>query len=309
MEASGRQSYHAIKGKKIVPYLHPAAKKFIDFAQLQHDNCGDGSASMVLLAAAIFKEFRPHVLKGVDKNDIIGAVDQAEKECLKQIAKLAKLIPFLDGDKYRKTLVKCAATAMNSVLKADAKDVYSNKVVDAVLKLDESAKLNLIGIQQLSRGKLNDSTVVDGIAFKNTTSEKLEPKANENSKIAFLNIVLQLKAERDVNIAGAHIDIDNSTFVDEVKLFEILKKIHGSGANVVLSQSPIGNTAKQYFTNRGMFCADRVSEEDWKRTVEACGGTVLFSVDDLKSNVLGECGSIKNFKIAGEHFNILTGKQ
>ena len=51
-----------------------------------------------------------------------------------------------------------------------------------------------------------------------------------------------------------------------------------STVKVVLSKLPIGDVATQYFADRGMFCAGRVPEEDLKRTMKACGGSIVVSV-------------------------------
>ena len=45
-----------------------------------------------------------------------------------------------------------------------------------------------------------------------------------------------------------------------------------------MSKLPIGDVATQYFADRGMFCAGRVPEEDLKRTMKACGGSIVVSV-------------------------------
>ena len=47
---------------------------------------------------------------------------------------------------------------------------------------------------------------------------------------------------------------------------------------VVLSKLPIGDVATQYFADREMFCAGRVAEMDLKRTMKACGGSIVVSI-------------------------------
>ena len=54
----------------------------------------------------------------------------------------------------------------------------------------------------------------------------------------------------------------------------ILKCDAFAGAVVVLSKLPIGDVATQWFADREMFCAGRVAEEDLKRTMKACGGSI-----------------------------------
>ena len=48
-------------------------------------------------------------------------------------------------------------------------------------------------------------------------------------------------------------------------LYDKLDRIAASGAKIVLSKLPIGDVATQYFSDREMFCAGRVVEEDLNR--------------------------------------------
>lgn len=73
-----------------------------------------------------------------------------------------------------------------------------------------------------------------------------------------------------------------------------------SGAKVVLSKLPIGDVATQYFADRDVFCAGRVVEEDLKRTMKACGGSIQTSIHDLTDDVLGQCSDFEEVQIGGE---------
>ncbi|XP_013911519.1 PREDICTED: T-complex protein 1 subunit eta [Thamnophis sirtalis] len=90
-------------------------------------------------------------------------------------------------------------------------------------------------------------------------------------------------------------------------LYDKLEKLHKSGAKVILSKLPIGDVATQYFADRDMFCAGRVPEEDLKRTMMACGGSIQSSANALTDNVLGRCLLFEEAQIGGERYNFFTG--
>lgn len=52
--------------------------------------------------------------------------------------------------------------------------------------------------------------------------------------------------------------------------------------------------------NRDIFCAGRVPEEDLRRTMKACGGSIQTSVNNLTSDVLGKCEIFQEEQIGGE---------
>ena len=73
---------------------------------------------------------------------------------------------------------------------------------------------------------------------------------------------------------------------------------------VVLSRLPIGDVATQYFADRDMFCAGRVPEDDLKRTMKACGGSIVTTAHDLGDKVLGQCGAFEERQVGGDRWVI-----
>ena len=80
-----------------------------------------------------------------------------------------------------------------------------------------------------------------------------------------------------------------------------------TGAKVVLSKLPIGDLATQYFADRDIFCAGRVHAEDLNRVVQAVGGAVQTTVNDLKRQHLGTCATFEEKQIGSERFNLFQG--
>jgi T-complex protein 1 subunit eta len=297
---------------KLLDIVHPAAKTLVDIAKSQDAEVGDGTTSVVLLAGEFLKQIKPFVEEGVHPRIIIKAVRKALTLCIDRIKELAVRIEKSNEVEHRSLLEKCAATAMSSKLIHQQKEFFSKMVVDAVLILDELLPLNMIGIKKVSGGALENSMLVDGVAFKKTFSYagfEMQPKVYKNCKIALLNIELELKAERD----NAEVRVDNVIEYQKIVdaewqiLYDKLAKIHASGANVVLSKLPIGDVATQYFADRDMFCAGRVPEEDLQRTLKACGGAVMTTVNDLNEQVLGHCDLFEEKQVGGERFNFFTG--
>ena len=54
------------------------------------------------------------------------------------------------------------------------------------------------------------------------------------------------------------------------------------------------------FFSRDMFCAGRVPEEDLRRTMKACGGSVMTTAHDINDSILGRCESFEENQIGGE---------
>lgn len=297
---------------KLLNIIHPAAKTLVDIAKSQDAEVGDGTTSVVLLAGEFLKQIKPFVEEGVHPRIIIKAIRKSLNLCIEKINELAVKIEKSNKAEHRALLEKCSATAMSSKLIHQQKEFFSKMVVDAVLQLDDLLPLNMIGIKKVSGGSLEESKLVTGVAFKKTFSYagfEMQPKSYKQCKIALLNIELELKAERD----NAEVRVESAAEYQKIVdvewqiLYDKLDKIHKSGVNVVLSKLPIGDVATQYFADRDMFCAGRVGEEDLKRTMKACGGAVMTTVQDLNDAVLGTCDYFEERQVGGERFNFFQG--
>ena len=63
----------------------------------------------------------------------------------------------------------------------------------------------------------------------------------------------------------------------------------------------------QYFADRGLFCAGRVTDGDLKRVCYATGAVVQTSANALTDEVLGKCSLFEEKQVGGERFNFFTG--
>lgn len=210
-------------------------------------------------------------------------------------------------------LRRCASTAISSKLISHNKEYFSKMAVDAVMSLDpDNINDKDIGIKRVPGGAVQDSIIVNGVAFKKTFSYagfEQQPKSFSDPKVLSLNIELELKAERD----NAEIRVTNTKDYQEVVdaewelIFDKLKKITASGANVVLSKLPIGDLAMQFFADRGIFCAGRVPIDDIKRVLKSVGGSLLTSVNNISPKHLGTCAKFEEMQIGAERYNIFEG--
>jgi T-complex protein 1 subunit eta len=297
---------------KQLDVVHPAAKTLVDIARSQDSEVGDGTTSVVLLATEFLRQVKPFIEEGVHPEVILRAFEKGTQLALDRLKVLSVQVKKEDPKELRDLLEKCAATAMSSKLIAGHKDFFSKLVVDAVSLLGDLLPLNMIGIKKITGGGLEDSQLIAGVAFKKTFSYagfEMQPKSYKNPKIALLNIELELKAEKsnaEVRVKSVE-EYQNIVDAEWNILYEKLDALVKSGAKIILSKLPIGDVATQYFADRDMFCAGRVPEEDLKRTMKACGGSIQTTVQGLTEDMLGLCEEFEEVQIGSERFNIFRG--
>mmetsp|Transcript_33527 Transcript_33527/g.41126 ORF Transcript_33527/g.41126 Transcript_33527/m.41126 type:complete len:387 (-) Transcript_33527:151-1311(-) len=170
----------------------------------------------------------------------------------------------------------------------------------------------MIGIKKVTGGSVTDSFLVKGVAFKKTFSYagfEQQPKKLVNPKILVLNVELELKNEKD----NAEVRIDDPAMYQSIVdaewqiIYEKLEQCVATGASVILSKLPIGDLATQYFADRNLFCAGRVTGDDLDRVCMATGAKIQTTTNNLPENCLGSCELFEEKQVGGERFNFFTG--
>jgi len=293
---------------KLLNIVHPAAKILIDIAKTQDHEVGDGTTTVVLLACEFLRMAKPFVQDGIHPRIIVNGYRKACNLVLDHLDDLK-----IDWSKRMKNdkrlmLEKCAQTALNSKLIANYKVFFSSMIVDAVQSLNGNLDLDMIGIAKIPGGSTTESQLIKGVAFKKTFSYagfEQQPKKLKNPKIALLQHELELKSERE----NAEIRLNNPSQYQKLIdaewkiIYEKLEIIVKSGAQIVLSELPIGDLATQYFADCNIFCAGRVPKDDIMRIAAATGAKLQTSISGLNSSSLGTCGNFEEKQIGNERYN------
>ena len=293
---------------QLLEIAHPAAQTLVDISQSQDAQVGDGTTSVVLLAAQILTQLKPLLEEGVPAPIVLRHLRQAGDLAVAQVQASKIDSPSLDT-----ILLKTARTALNSKLIADHQDLFAPMVVQAVQRLGEQHLDELskyVAIVRVPGGDVRQSFLVaGGVAFRKTFSyagfEQMNKKM-EHPKILLLNVELELKSEKENAEVRISSPEDYQSIVDaEWKvIYDKLDACVNLGANIVLSQLPIGDLATQYFADKGMFCAGRVPSADLWRVAQATGGRLQTTTHDLKPDVLGTCGMFEERQVGDERFNL-----
>lgn len=122
---------------KTLDIVHPAAKTLVDISLSQDAEVGDGTTTVVLLAAEFLRECKTFVEEGVHPQAIIRAFRQAAQLAVARVKELAIDIAEGKGEEERKELLRrCAATSLSSKLVSGEREFFADMVVDAVTRLD-----------------------------------------------------------------------------------------------------------------------------------------------------------------------------
>jgi chaperonin GroEL (HSP60 family) len=90
-------------------------------------------------------------------------------------------------------------------------------------------------------------------------------------------------------------------------LREMVNKIAGSGANVVLCQKGIDDVAQHFLAKQDILAARRVKESDMEKLGKATGGRLVTNIDDLSASDLGKADIVEERKIADDKMTFIEG--
>ena len=296
---------------KLLDIAHPAAKMLVDISQSQDMVVGDGTTSVVLLAAELLSHVKPYIEEGMSPTRMMTTIRQVA-QWLDDKLRQWSILPDT-----KQMLYQCAATALNSKLISGHQDLFAPMVVTAVTNVQQhnpngsvDDMEQWIAIKKIPGGDVRQSFLVQGgVAFPKTFSyagfEQMTKKFHQ-PKLLLLNVELELKSEKE----NAEVRITSPTDYQSIVnaewqvIYDKLDACIASGANIVLSRLPIGDLATQYFADRGLFCAGRVPESDLKRLAKATHASIQTTTHGLSSAILGSCGLFEERRVGDERFNI-----
>jgi T-complex protein 1 subunit alpha len=301
---------------------HPAAKVLVELANLQDKEVGDGTTSVVILAAELLKRANQLVKNKIHPTTIMAGYRLALKEMVKYIKEhLTVKVDTLGRD----ALISAAKTSMSSKLVGSENVFFSEMVVSAMERVkvigdDGKPKYPVKNINILKvHGKSSkESILVDGYALETTRAAQGMPTEIANAKIACIAFNLsKFRLHMGIQVLvkdPANLEKIRQKEMDMTK--DRVKMIIDSGANVVLCSGGIDDFALKYFVEAGVIALRRVSKADMRRIAKSSGATVVTNLAEIDedeevflSSNLGSCSVVEERRLGDFDYIFFEGLQ
>lgn len=300
---------------------HPAGKILVELAQQQDREIGDGTTSVVIVAAELLRRANELVKNKIHPTTIITGFRLALKEAIRFINEVLSLGVDTLG---KSTLVNIAKTSLSSKIVGADSEFFSNMVVDSLLAVKTQNSKNevkypvkAVNILKAHGKSAKESVLVHGYALNCTVASQACPKrlGGGNVKIACLDINLQ-KARMAM---GVQINIDDPEQLEQIRkresgiILERVKKIIDAGAQVVLTTKGIDDLCLKEFVEAKIMAVRRCKKEDLRRIARATGATLINSMSNLEgdetfeSSSLGTCQEVVQTKFSDDECILIKG--
>lgn len=290
---------------------HPAAKMMVEIAKTQDDMVGDGTTTAVVFASELLKKAEELLDQNIHPTILVSGYRKASQKAIDIINKVAVPADIED----REMLRKVALTSMSSKAVGPAKEHLAEIAIDAVKQIVEQrgdkkiADIDNIQLVKKTGKSLFETQLIRGIIVDKEIVHPGMPKKKENAKVALIDSALEIEKTE----ISAEIRIRDPTqmkaFLDQETnmLKEMVDKIKASGADAVFCQKGIDDMAQHFLAKEGIMAARRAKQSDMEKLARATGGRVVSDLDDLKTEDLGEAGTVEERKI-GEDKMIFVEK-
>jgi len=304
---------------KMLEVEHPAAKVLVELADLQDQEVGDGTTSVVIIAAELLRRANELVKNKIHPTTVMSGFRLAMREAVKYIK--ANLIKSVD-ELGRDALINAAKTSMSSKILGPDSDFFSDLAVRAVTSVKMTNAegksrypISAIHILKCHGRSALESNLVDGFALNCTRASQQMPRFVENAKVACLDFNLQ----RHKMQMGVQVVVTDAKEVEGIRQREMditkerIQKILDAGANVILTTKGIDDLCMKYFVEAGAMAIRRVKKEDLKRIARATGGQVVVTLADMEGNetfdpeCLGHAESVCEERVGDGSLTYLRG--
>lgn len=277
---------------------NPSAKILVDISRSQDSECGDGTTSVVVLAAEFLRQAEQLVQQKMHPQVVIKGFRIALEAARARLEELS-FDNGKDEEKLRSDLINIAKTTLSSKLLKHEKDHFANLAVNAVLRLRGRPNFDYIQVIKKEGGAIKESYLEPGFILEKKIAVGM-PKKLTNCKILVANTPMDTDK---IKIFGSRVQVDSLEAVQEIeeaekeKMKKKCENIAASGCNVFINRQLIYNYPEELFKKMGVMAIEHSDFDGTERLAAVLGADIVSNFDETNKVKLGTCDVIEEMMI------------
>merc|ERR1711874_325018 len=293
---------------------HPAAKTLIEIARTQDEEVGDGTTSVIVLAAEILGISSQFLEDKMHPTVIIDAYRQCLEDAVNFLQdKVAEPVDVNDESALIKVIQACIGTkfiskwsdlACQIAIRA-VKTVSIDQKDGGVTEIDTKRYAK---IEKIPGGTIEESKVLSGVMFnKDVVHPKMKRKL-ENPRVLLLDCNLEYKkGESQTNIEIVNeADFSKILELEEAYIKKICDEIMMHKPDLIITEKGVSDLAQHFLMKAGISVIRRLRKSDNLRVARATGATIVNRTEEISESDIGtSAGLFEVRKIGDEYFTFI----
>merc|ERR1719228_1109342 len=273
---------------------HPAAKTMIEIARTQDEEVGDGTTSVIIMAAEVLGISHQFLEEKIHPTVIIQAYRQALEDSVNILREVvATPIDLSDKAAVRKVIQSCVGTKFISKWSDLACDIAMDAVKTVTIESSGGKReidiKRYAKVEKLPGGAIEDSQVLRGVMFNKDVVHPKMKRRIENPRILLLDCNLEYKkGESQTNIEiTKEEDFGRILQLEEEYIQSICSDIIALKPDLVITEKGVSDLAQHFLVKAGISVIRRLRKSDNNRVARCCGATIANRTDELREEDVG----------------------
>ena len=258
---------------------HQIGKLLVELSRSQDYEIGDGTTGVVVLVGSLLEQAEVLLDRGIHPLRIAEGYEMAAKIAVAELQKISEVFAF--SAENIEPLVRTCMTTLSSKIVNRCKREMAEICVKAVMAVADMERrdvnLDLIKVEGKVGGKLEDTTLVNGIVLDKDISHPQMAKTIENAKIAILTCPFEPPKPKTKH----KIDIDTAEKYEELRAQEekyfkdMVRQCKDAGATLVICQWGFDDEANHMLMHEKLPAIRWVGGEELELLAIATGGRIV----------------------------------
>eukprot|EP01097_Dermamoeba_algensis_P009828 TRINITY_DN706_c0_g1_i11.p1 TRINITY_DN706_c0_g1~~TRINITY_DN706_c0_g1_i11.p1 ORF type:complete len:538 (+),score=114.03 TRINITY_DN706_c0_g1_i11:38-1615(+) len=274
---------------KELDVVHPAAKMLVMAAEMQEQECGDGTNFVLAFAGELLQQAESLIRMNLHPNDIITGFKKASQKALEIVEELSvlKVDDVRDEAKVSNAL-KTAVSSKQIGLEDFLAPLIAKACIQVCPKEQKNFNVDNVRTVKILGGGAGDSTLIKGFVVEKDSEGTT--KHVKNAKIAVYTGGIEAnKPETKGTVLFKTADqLEGYTASEEIQMENIIKNIAAAGINVIVTGGSISDIGVHFIEKYKLMAVKVQSKFALRRLCKAIGATALVRLVPPSADEVGK---------------------